>query len=359
MPLLTEGDPIDGQLIDAAVNGSGARPDDRVVASAPVGEPEHRDATVVLVRDSRTLDHRLFVLWSGLVVAAVLAMGAGAVVVAALARWITRPLRDLQRTAIGVGRGDLSVVVDEDAGPPEVQALATTIAEMARRIGSLLHSHRAMTADVSHQLRTPLSALRLRLELIADAAPLSLQPELHDALRETPRLSRLTNGLLRVARAEAQAAQPEPVDVGSIVSDRAKAWRALADERDVTLMVQIDQPPHAWIGPDHLDQILDNLIANALDALQPGGHLRLRVHPHGKDVQLQVCDDGPGMPEARRAAAFSRYTSDQTIPSKNGLGLAIVARLVATDRGTCRLEPTAGGGLTAVIDFPAAPDIRA
>lgn len=355
VPLLSEGRHVDKGLVATAVAGRQSHPDDLVVAIAPVGDPDHRDGTVVLIRDSGPLEHRLFVLWSGLAVAALLAMAAGAVVAAGLARWITRPLLDLQRTAVRVGHGDLAVGVDEDSGPPEVRALAATIAQMARRIGSLLHSHRVMTADVSHQLRTPLSALRLRLELLADEAPPSLQAELHDALRETARLSRLTNGLLRVARAEAQVARPEPIDVGAVVSERAEAWRALADDRDVSVAVQIDHAPHAWIGPDHLDQVLDNLIANSLDAVQSGGHLTLRVHPHGEYVRLQVCDDGPGMPESRREAAFSRYASDQTTPSTNGLGLAIVARLVATDRGNCRLEPTAGGGLTAVVDLPAEP----
>lgn len=357
-PLLTVGPPVAPAIIDAVARHRRPRPDDLVAVSAAVGSPRHPDGTVILVRDAQPLDHRLDVLWAGLAAAALLTMTAGAVVAAGLARWITRPLRDLQGTAALIGHGDLTSRVETRSGPPEVRALAATIAEMARRIGSLLHSHRVMTADVSHQLRTPLSALRLRLELLVDEASPSLQPELQAALHETARLSRLTNGLLAVARAEALASRPQPVDVVAVVQQRADAWRAIIEEHDVTLTTQLGDVPYAWIVPGHLEQILDNLVANALDALDAvpaGGQLRLDVHPHGEQIRVRVRDNGPGMPPDRLATAFSRYTTGDSGSTGTGLGLAIVAQLVAADHGTCRLESTPGGGLTAILDLPAEP----
>jgi signal transduction histidine kinase len=96
--------------------------------------------------------------------------------------------------------------------------------------------------------------------------------------------------------------------------------------------------------------VLDNLIANAMDALSPGDRVDVALQSIKGDVVLKVSDNGPGMSLARRASAFDRFESDQS-GRKSGLGLAIVARLLATDGGSIALEETVGGGLTAVVEL--------
>ena len=109
----------------------------------------------------------------------------------------------------------------------------------------------------------------------------------------------------------------------------------------------------AWIGEGHLEQILDNLIANALDALSAGGHVTVTAAVTTAGAQITVADDGPGMSAEDRERAFLRFTTSN--PNGTGLGLAIVHRLVTSNGGTARLTETPGGGLTVVLDFPGVP----
>jgi signal transduction histidine kinase len=141
---------------------------------------------------------------------------------------------------------------------------------MAGRLDALVTGHRAMMADVSHQLRTPLAALRLRLDVLALAAPAPLADELAGAQGEVARLSRMVDGLLAVARAENVTTSPVSVPVDALVRDRVLAWLPAAEEKPVTLDAMVDAPLTARLGEGHLEQILDNLLANALDAVPVG-----------------------------------------------------------------------------------------
>ena len=350
--LATAGVPVSPSVAAAARIQQHASVPDAIVVAATIGAPAHPDGTVVLVRGAEPLDHRIRALWLALAVAAAVTVGLGTVIAAGLARWIGRPLRGLATAATRMGHGDIAVRTDTSLGPPEVRTVASAFNEMAQRVGALLDTQRTMTADVSHQLRTPLVALRLRLELLAEDSPANVQSELTDALREIGRLNRLLDGLLAVARVEESTAEPTAVDVSEIVVERVEMWQPLAAERGIELAATVDAAI-AVVTAGHLEQILDNLIANAMDAVTPGGHVTVSVERIGRDVVLTVADDGPGMSAHRRATAFARFDSDRS--GRNaGLGLAIVARLVAADHGVVALEEAAGGGLAAVIRLPSA-----
>jgi signal transduction histidine kinase len=349
--LATAGRAVAPAVVAAARTGRPPAAHDAVVSVAAVGETSRRDGIVVLVRDAEPLDRRIQSLWLGLAAAGVAALALGALVATALARWIGRPLRTLRAAALQMGDGDVSARAGQPAGPPEIRRLASAFDEMADRIGSLLESQRIMTADVSHQLRTPLSALRLRLELLADDAPPDVRAELSGALHEIGRLSRLADGLLAVARAEAVSTGREPVDVAAVVAQRVDLWAPAADERGVALEADVGDAV-ALATPGHLEQVVDNLVANAVDALAPGRAVTVGAHTEGDHVLLTVVDDGEGMSEQARLAAFTRFAGDRPGPSKSGLGLAIVARLVAADHGTAKLDETPGGGLTVVVSLP-------
>ena len=111
------------------------------------------------------------------------------------------------------------------------------------------------------------------------------------------------------------------------------------------------------MGEGHLEQVLDNLIANALDALSAGGHVTVTATATAAGARITVADDGPGMSAEDRERAFLRFTTSN--PNGTGLGLAIVHRLVTSNGGTARLAETPGGGLTAILDFPASAKHRA
>ena len=350
-------------------------PEDRLVATTPIVPDSGSGAigTVELARSSEPLDHRVLILWAliggvsaaGLVAAGIVAIG--------LARWLSRPITALAGAARELGDGALDTRARISSGPPEARRLARAFNTMAARIESLVHGHQMLMADVSHQVRTPLAALRLRLDLLSQDADEVTAAELAGAQEEIARLARLTNGLLAVARAENVTAPPVRADVTAVVRDRVAAWRPAAEERGVTLTVTVSGPAAAQLGDGHLEQILDNLLANALDVLPAGKNVTVTagpvagmgagptaaagrgataVEPHRRVVRVTVSDNGRGMSEQQQRAAFRRFASGTA--GGTGLGLAIVDRLAVANGGSAALSDTPGGGLTVTIEFPLA-----
>ncbi len=225
---------------------------------------------------------------------------------------------------------------------------------MAARLEALVRGHQATMADVSHQLRTPLAALRLRLDLLAQDSDAEAAAELAGAQDEIARLSRLVNGLLAVARAENVGTRHVTIPVDALIQTRVAAWRPAADERDVRLQADLE-PVTARMGEGQLEQILDNLIANALDALPPGGRISISASAAGDKATIVVADNGPGMSPQQQQRAFRRFATSNG--GGTGLGLAIVDRLTVASGGRASLSDTPGGGLTVTIELPLArPD---
>jgi signal transduction histidine kinase len=262
-----------------------------------------------------------------------------------LARWISRPLRDVEAAAVAAGEGDLSARAPAGQGPPEVRALAGAINETVAKLEQVLESQQAFVADASHQLRTPLTALRLRLEnLEGDVSEVALA----GALNEVDRLARLVNGLLALARADAAAVPGPPVSAGEAVEKRLQAWSDLAAERGIRLEAVVEEDALARTSSERLDQVLDNLISNALEASPRGSSVLVSAVRAEDAIELHVVDKGPGLSEQDRRRAFDRFWKGQG-GSGSGLGLAIVKRLVVADGGEVELRPAPGGGIDAVV----------
>jgi signal transduction histidine kinase len=346
----------------------------QLLAVVPVGGHSERIAGAVLVsRPLDPLNDRIMRLWARLGMVAVASVAAAVVLAVALARWVGRPLRRLELAAESLGTGELDARAAPPKRPLEVRRLAERFNVMATRLETLIYDSRAVLADVTHQLRTPLAALRLRLELLAEeptapeAAPERERDktpertaELDGALGELERLSRLVDGLLAVARAENTTAAPEPVGVAELLRERADAWLPVAAERAVDLAVVAPDHAHAHahmndrltalLGPGHLEQVIDNLIDNALTATPSGGHVRLAARPVDRRIRVTIADSGAGMPEDAKREAFRRFRTGRA--SGTGLGLAIVHRLVTANGGTISLADSPGGGLTVILDLP-------
>jgi signal transduction histidine kinase len=338
-----------------------SHPDDTLLVAVPVRSGPRVIGAITLARNTNSLANQIRRLWLGLGLAAALAVVLAALLAWTLARWVGQPLRHLEATAAEVGGGALQSRADEQKGPPELRVLAATFNEMASRLETLLDGHRAFVADVSHQLRTPLATMRLRLELLREDVDATVGGELSEALAETQRLSRMLDGLLAVARAENSQSMAGPVDAAKILTERAAAWRPVAAEVGVDLNVHGPASLGALATPDHLDQVLDNLIANALDVVPAGGEINLSAAARSGAVRIIVADTGPGMSEQQRAGAFRRFWThrdqdpvDRTQRRNTGLGLAIVHRLVTADGGDIHLAEAEGGGLAALIDLPSA-----
>jgi signal transduction histidine kinase len=353
------GPPVAGpvrQVLSGQPGIAGSSGDMLLVVTPVRSDEAHRTVGVVaLSRPLGPLSHRLAVLWAWLGAVSLAGLAAGAVVAIALARWVSGPLSALEATTRQLGAGALGTRSDLRRGPGEVRRLAANFNTMAGRLEALVHGHRAMMADVSHQLRTPLAALRLRLDLLGQDADAQMADEISGAQEEIARLSRLVDGLLAVARAENVVTRPVSVAVDGVIRDRTAAWRPAAEESGIEITAVSAGPVRASLGDGHLEQILDNLLANAIDAVPPGGHVRVRGIAAGPVTSIVVEDDGPGMSESQQQAAFRRFFS--ATPGGSGLGLAIVHRLVTSNGGHAELSDTDGGGLTVTLGVPASqPD---
>ena len=334
-------------------------PQDGLLVLRPAYAGSRIVGAAVVQRAAHPLNAQIASLWLGLGLAGLVAVLLASTLGIALARWVGRPLRRLDATADRLGAGELTVRASTVMGPPEMRHLADTFNDMAGRLEALIGSHRTLVADISHQLRTPLAAVRLRLELLHDDVDSTAAGELTGALGEISRLSRLVDGLLALARAENTQPSPVTVDLSQLVNERMAAWSPLAQERHIELLTSSGQGSVA-ATPGHLEQVLDNLLANALDVTPSDGNITVSIRQHQDRVRLEVIDSGPGMTPAQHANAFRRFWTQPTDnPSRDstsgsGLGLAIVHRLITVDGGTITLANIPGGGMAVQIDLHAA-----
>ncbi|GGX12871.1 sensor histidine kinase [Streptomyces lomondensis] len=314
---------------------------------------------VRVVYSTDEMTDRLWQIWGFRAILAVLVLGVAALLGVGVARRLTRPLRQLNDMASKFSDGDLTAR-SPVTGPPETQTLARTLNQGAERLDTLIAAQRIFVADASHQLRTPLTALRLSLDNIADGVNDEfVREDVEQATAEVVRMSRLVNGLLVLARAEAKVSAAEPLPLMDSVWERLAVWRPAADERGVTIALRgsTDGRPSVLASPGALDQMLDNVLSNALEVSPDGGTITVRVEPRGDVVGVSVLDEGPGMSDAEKSRAFDRFWRGQGLTGKSGsgLGLAVVRQLATDDGGTVALTDAPGGGLCVTITLRASP----
>lgn len=301
---------------------------------------------------TRTADERLRKTWTALAGIAALALVVSAGLAVWFARWASRPLVRLEEAASAVTAGDLAARAPVD-GPPEVRAVAESFNAMVDRVDGMLAAQSDFVADASHQLRTPLTALGLRLENLAVHEWIAADPDLEAARLEVERLNELVDGLLALARAGEDAAPAEILELGAVAAERVTAWQALAAERAIALTIDHGSEGRVRVGRLRFEQVLDNLLANAFDAVEPGGRVSVLLEPTRDGMVIRVRDDGPGMAPNERARAFDRFWRARSSPG-SGLGLPIARRLVEVDHGELALDDAPGHGLDAIIRYPKA-----
>ena len=353
--------PDDGLITVGATGDSGLRY--RVDARPAPGGLGQTVVAVPLSEVDRTL-HRLLLV-EALVIAGVL----GAI--AALAWWLVglgmRPLERMGETAGAIAAGDLSRRVEPADERTEVgrlgRALNTMLGQIERAFAERRASEdrlRRFLADASHELRTPLASIRGYAELFRMGA-VEDRAESERAIGriedEAARMGVLVEGLMTLARLdEVPMADHRPVDVGELAADAAADARAIAPDRDVT--IEAGQAPALVAGDaDQLRQVLGNLVRNALVHTPAGTPIELRVNPGGGRVELCVRDHGPGLPTDDPGALFERFwraePGRRRGPAGAGLGLAIVAGIVAAHGGEVEAGDAPGGGARFVVRLPA------
>ena len=293
---------------------------------------------------------------------ALLGVGLLALVFGLLVTWfvagsLSRPLRSLARTARQVGRGDLQARAEVE-GSTEQREVARAFNSMADRLIESLDAQRAFVANASHQLRTPLTGLRLRVEAASMASddPV-VQEELAAAEAETVRLARLISNLLRLASADAQPPPSEDVDLAAAAHEAEQRWRKRAELAGRRLALAGGGAAVAAGSVDDLATSLDNLIENALLYAPEGSAIGVTWGTAGDEAFVAVLDEGAGVSEDDAAAAFQRFQRGAARPvghGGTGLGLAIVGALAARWGGSASLSRRPEGGTRAEIRLPAA-----
>ena len=357
--------------IEAALNGrvaEGRRHSETLgrellFVAVPVASGGEVHGAVRVTYPTGAVDARIRRYWWILGAVAAVSMMAAAALGLVLARTVARPLGRLRDAAVAIGGGDLGRRSAVKEGPPVVRSLSASFDDMAARLEALVRSQDEFVADASHQLRNPLTALRLRLEiLLGTASDDESKGDLRGALDEVARLSRLTDGLLTLARPVTEGAPAETVetDLAAIVSDRCDAWQALAEEHDIRIVADLPAASvPARATPDRISQALDNLIANAIDAAPGGTTVTVSVVPGVGSVDVHVVDQGPGMNADARARAFDRFWhGERSRPARlggSGLGLAIAQKLTQADGGSIELQEAPGTGVDGVIHLRSGP----
>jgi signal transduction histidine kinase len=317
-----------------------------LTVTAPIASRARVFGTVHITYPTGATDRRILRYWVALALAAALVLAAAAVAGLLLSRSLSRPLRRLERAAEHIGEGELDARASESDGPEEVRRLARTLNETAAKLDALVRSQQDFVSDASHQLRTPLTALRLHLENLEQDIVPEARESLAAAIAETDRLARLVSELLALARAEDDVEPAGRIDVAALATARVDAWSALADERGVSIQTTA-APLVARGGSGRVEQVLDNLLSNALDASPRGATIRVTTARRNGWVETHVVDEGPGLAAAARAHAFDRFW--HAGGDGSGLGLTIARRLVAVDEGAIELLEADTGGIDAVV----------
>ena len=332
-----------------------------VYVAVPVFSGNEVVGAVRLTSPSSEIDDLVNSRIRGILLVVVVALVLGVVVAMVLAQGISRPLRALQRSTNLLASGELSTRADPRTGPAEIRDLAESFNRMSSRLENLVESQRSFAGDASHQLRTPLTALRLQVEqalVTVDTDVERTKIELERATGEIERLLHLVEGLLVLARLEHSSAPRTTVDVTSLVRDRGEIWRPLVEERHGSLTLQLDDDLRAELLPGTLEQVLDNLIDNAIDASPDVPDIEVVARRDAPSARLivEVMDRGRGMSRDDIDRAFDRFwRSAANSTTGSGIGLSIVHRLVEVNDGEIALRSRTDGGLCVTVTLRCSP----
>jgi two-component system OmpR family sensor kinase/two-component system sensor histidine kinase BaeS len=277
-------------------------------------------------------------------------------------RGIAAPLADVMAAADAVAQGDLSVRVPVPHGPGEFGRLAESFNRMTEELERADQQRRNLTADVAHELRTPLHIIQGNLEGILDDVYEPTEEHISATLDETRLLARLVDDLRTLSLAEAGQLPLvwEPVDVTELLADVGTSFSGQAEAAGIDLRIEADGAPYkmtiiADVG--RLDQVLGNLMANALRYTPAGGTITLRAEPANGGVRITVSDTGEGIPAEDLPYLFDRFWRSDRSRSHaggvgSGLGLAIARQLVQAHGGRIGVESQPGQGTTFTVELP-------
>ncbi|RJQ78585.1 sensor histidine kinase [Amycolatopsis panacis] len=365
---LTTGDPAVRALVEATLRNEPGPPVEQVTPwsaepvlfTRPVGTGTRVSGAVVLRASAAQAASDVAGRWAAIVAGALVVAALFVLLSVLLARWMVRPLVELENGVLAVARGRRAQV-PERSGPRELRSLAASVNRMSDAVVAAAEQQRRLVADTSHQLRNPMAALRLRLDSLA--AELHDDPAYQATAAEVERLERILDGLLTLAAAESTSTRlaagedPEPADLGTVVAERVDAWRLSAEEANATLVpcAAHTEPVLVRMPENELAQVLDVLLDNAVHHAGRGATITAGWEAGPGTVTLLVTDDGPGLASEELSLATERFwrAGGEGAPRGSGLGLAIAREQTRARGGLLKLRAVEPHGLQVRVTLPA------
>lgn len=329
-----------------------------VYVAVPVFSGTEIIGAVRLTFDKAAIDKEVNRQLTGIALVALTTLLLGALLALFLSRTLARGLRELEEAAEALSRGDLSARAQENTGPSDIRVLAHAFNKMAQRVEVLVEEQKRFAFDASHQLRTPLTAIMLRLGGLRESLKATPKTnERFDAIEgEVTRLNRLIDGLLALGRAGANSANREVVNVSSVCRELTGTWQSLAEEMGKQVAVEIEQDLHIIAAPTAFEQIFDVYLDNALAVEPLGGIVHVSLRSEDGHVVLTVKDNGPGLTPEQEERAFDRFWRGPNEYQGTGLGLAIAQQLALASQASLSLKNDSAGGAIASAKFEIAAE---
>ena len=328
-----------------------------VYVAVPVFSGSDVVGAVRLTFDEAVIDAEVRRQWGGIALVALTTLALGVLLAFILSGTLARGLRELRLASDSFASGDFSARARENVGPSDVQALARAFNSMGEKVARLVEQQQRFASDASHQLRTPITALMLRLDALQESVTATPKSEEQfDAIEsELGRLNRLIDGLLVLGRAGSDTVSRVTVNASEIVAQRIAEWENLAAEAGISLNAVIAPKLTVTAVPQALEHILDVYLDNALSVSTSGDLIEVVVRDVDGDVVLDVLDRGPGVSTEVSERAFDRFWRGGSTYEGSGLGLAIVKQMADSSGARVSLTAREGGGARATVIFPRIP----
>jgi two-component system OmpR family sensor kinase/two-component system sensor histidine kinase BaeS len=283
------------------------------------------------------------------------------IVATLLFRRFVNPLADVIYAARSVASGKLDTRIST-AGPQDLRSLSESFNEMAASLERSDRERRDMLADIAHELRTPLSVIRGRLEGIVDGIYPENGPQVSMALEQTYAMQRLVDDLRLLTLVETRQLpfDKRDVNLGDVINRVIDMFSAEAQEKQISLTFpEKNGDLTAFIDPQRFEQVIGNLLGNALRYVPEGGKVWVTANKNNGSLRITVNDNGPGIPEEDLPFIFDRFwrkdRSRSRISGGSGLGLAIAKQLVEAQDGTIAARNIPEGGLQVTVELKNKP----
>jgi signal transduction histidine kinase len=303
-------------------------------------------------------------LFYGALIGAVLALALGIF----LSRTLTRPIRELTKATHAISEGDLSQQVTVHSND-ELGELAQAFNKMSAELSRSVNARRQMTADIAHELRTPLSLILGHAEAVHDGVLPPTKENFEIIREETARLEHLVNDLRTLSLADAGelTISLQPIEPERLIQEVASLYQFETQKKNISLELDAASPlPTIEVDPGRITQVLTNILDNALRHTPAGGKIVLSAKQAGDHVELAIQDNGPGLPAEELDRIFERFyrtdssrQRDGDLPGSSGLGLAIAKSIVQAHGGQVAAESDSlpsgearKGGLKVIVRLP-------